>query len=60
MYTVENILDQCRDTLTDYEKIRWTDSELLGYYNESVNVLSSERNDKQKSITFALDSSENT
>jgi|WetSurMetagenome_2_1015567.scaffolds.fasta_scaffold45737_3 hypothetical protein len=60
MYTVENILAQCRDTLTDYEKIRWTDSELLGYFNEAVNVLASERNDKQKSITFALDSTENT
>lgn len=60
MYTVEQILTQVRDTLTDYEKNRWSDSELLSYLNESINVLASERNDRQKSITFALDSTENT
>lgn len=57
---VREILSEVRNTLQDFEKIYWDDSELLSYYNESVKSLASERVELKQTSTMPLTSDENT
>jgi len=57
---VRELLTQCRNSLQDYDKQYWDDSELLDYYNEAIRVISYEREGRRETATFALDDNENT
>ena len=57
---VKELLTQCRNTLQDYDKEYWEDSELLNYYNEFESLINYDRDGRKETFTFPLDPSENT
>lgn len=57
---VRELLSDIRNTLQDFEKNYWDDSELLSYYNEALKNLASERTEIKETSIFPLTSTENT
>ena len=53
--TVTNLLAQVRHTLQDSEETRWTQDELLNYYNECKFAMASERLEDKTYATMTLD-----